>query len=90
MHQAKNQKEFKCYNNIHLKLSCILLVVFVFWCEILVLHMHATIAIDWKILQDATEFPRSFTFLQLIFSILFMAVYLIFKQYGLRKLYTSA
>lgn len=55
----------------------------------LVLHMHVTIAIAWKILQDATELPRSFTLLQLIFSVLFIVVYVIFKQYVLRKGYKS-
>lgn len=56
----------------------------------LVLRMLIAITIDWKILQDATEFPRSFTFLKLIFHVLFIVVYLIFKQYALRKLYKSA
>lgn len=37
-----------------------------------VLHMHITIAIDWRVLQDAADFPRSFTLLQLLFSVLFI------------------
>lgn len=34
--------------------------------------LHIKIAIDQRILQDAADFPRSMTLLQLIFSVLFI------------------